>query len=187
MVECGELLRVGGRAPRKVDLRFVSATNRELEAAVAAGTFRRDLYYRLAGAVARLPPLRERTGELLPLAEHLVRQLAQAAGRAVPSLSAGAVSALGAYDWPGNVRELRNCLERALLLSPGQSLAAEHLQLRPAAAATTGAVAAPLGLPLDKVAETGAVDDAQIREALQRCGGNQTRAAALLGVSRRTL
>jgi len=117
-----ELTRVGGAEPVKVDLRVVAATNRDLEAAVAAGSFRQDLYFRLAVFPVRLPPLRERPGDLRPLAEHFLRRHAAAMHRRAPEVSEVFWKALQVHPWPGNVRELENFVQRALILSPGQVL-----------------------------------------------------------------
>jgi formate hydrogenlyase transcriptional activator len=117
-----ELSRVGGAEVLKVDVRVVAATNRDLEAAVAAGAFREDLYYRLAVFPVRLPALRDRRADLRPLAEHFLARHAAAMNRRPPQVPDAFWRALEAHDWPGNVRELENGVQRALILSPGPVL-----------------------------------------------------------------
>ncbi|HEX5068054.1 MAG TPA: sigma-54 dependent transcriptional regulator [Myxococcota bacterium] len=119
--------RVGDERTREVDARIIAATNRALEAEVAAGRFRSDLYYRLAVVPLRLPPLRERREDVLPLAAHLLASLAARHRRVAPALAPAARDALLAYAWPGNVRELANALERALVLTSGDTIAVESL------------------------------------------------------------
>ena len=119
--------RVGDVRTQQVDVRIVAATNRDLEAEVAAGRFRADLFYRLAVVPVRLPPLRERRDDLDALAEHLLASLAARHGRETPRIDPAARALLAAHAWPGNVRELANALERALVLSPGGALGPESL------------------------------------------------------------
>ncbi len=192
VLEEGQLMRVGASAPRAIDVRFVAATNRDLEAEIDAGRFRRDLYFRLSGAVLAIPPLRERRAELEPLAQRFAAEAARGVGRPAPRLSAAALDALHRHAWPGNVRELRNVIERAVLLADGATLEVEHLALdAPAAAASApeGAAArAPGPAPGAPLAEQlAALEHQRILDALEQSGGNQTRAAELLGMPRRTL
>jgi DNA-binding NtrC family response regulator len=176
VLEQRELHRVGGLKPRPIDVRFVAATNRDLDAEVAAGRFRADLLYRLNGASLRVPPLRERTAEIAPLARLFAARAADGLGLdAAPALSAEALTRLEAYSWPGNIRELRNMMERAVLLG-GESIGLEHLPLDKLAAVWT---AAP--------ARGGSSMRDRILEALEANAHNQTRAAEQLGVSRQTL
>ncbi|WP_437809294.1 sigma 54-interacting transcriptional regulator [Sorangium sp. So ce1078] len=123
VLEDRKVLRIGGRTPRRIDLRFVAATNRDLEAEIARGAFRQDLYFRLNGISLVVPPLRERVAEIGPLAgrflEEACRQLEQGSA---PRISAEALAVLEAYSWPGNVRELRNVIERAVVLCAGDSV-----------------------------------------------------------------
>src|SRR5690606_12043671 len=130
--------RVGGTQAITADVRWVAATNRDLAAEMAAGRFREDLYHRLAVFPVRLPPLRERRGDLLPLAESLLVRVGATLGKPGLSLDPSARAALVAYDWPGNVRELVNALERAAILADGRTLTEEHLILG------TGAAAGPV-------------------------------------------
>ena len=182
--------RVGSLKLRPIDARFVAATNRSLEAEVDAGRFRKDLYFRLAGVALVVPPLRERRQEIAPLAASFARTAARQLGRGASEarISPTAMQRLEEYAWPGNIRELRNALERAVLLAGGGTVGVEHLPLEkmstvllaPPAPATPAAAAPAEG-------DRAAVEKQRIVEALQRCAGNQTQAARLLGISRRTL
>jgi two-component system response regulator AtoC len=172
VVESGEVTRLGGVEARRVDVRYVCATNAALGDLVATGRFRSDLFYRLNGFTLRLPPLRDRPGEILPLAKSFVAAAAAARGVEAPMLAADAEAALMRHRWPGNVRELRTVMERATLLAKGGAIAEQHLFLgdaAPVAMATSGD------------------DKTRILTALAQTGGNQTEAAKLLGISRRTL
>jgi DNA-binding NtrC family response regulator len=181
VIETREVLRVGGVRARKIDVRFIAATNRDLEADVARGAFRRDLYFRLNGMTLTIPPLRERPRDLPVLARTFVESLATGAGRRrAPALSEEALAALAGHAWPGNVRELRNVVERALLLCDGDVLLAAHLPTESFASSEPLAAAEPL-----KPARDGA--RARILAALAACGGNQSRAAKQLGISRKVL
>ena len=178
-----EVLPLGALRPVAVDVRVVAATNRDLEAAVASGRFRDDLYWRLAVFPLQLPPLAERPGDILPLARHLLARCGAAAG-----LTACAEAALTAHAWPGNVRELANVLERAAILADGAAVSALHLGLpaRPAAmpaGASEGAAGA--GSVLVRALRTREAEE--IRAALELAGGRRTAAARHLGISERTL
>ncbi|MFO0563463.1 MAG: sigma 54-interacting transcriptional regulator [Polyangiales bacterium] len=196
-LEEGKVLRVGGLTPRPIDVRFIAATHRDLEQCVLAGTFRRDLYFRLAGVVLRVPPLRERPSELLPLARQFLHNACARYKRSFePILSEDAMAFLRAHTWPGNIRELRHCVERAVLLCDGPALERRHFDLSgpalddpapstPVVAVSPAPVAPepeptthrnPLGLSRER-----------ITAALDKHAGNQTRAAKSLGISRRTL
>ena len=189
--------RVGGRVDIPIDVRFVSATNRDLEAESARGTFRSDLYFRLSGFTVRVPPLRERLDELPALATTILASAARERSIAVPTLSPAALAALGAHPWPGNVRELKNVLVQALILCEGQVIDVPDLPLdemraraRSLAEIGGGRPSAPSEVPPAPPAAVGAVDPtlrARIEAALQSTAGNQTEAARLLGISRRTL
>jgi DNA-binding NtrC family response regulator len=130
VLEHGEVLRVGGLEPRKIDVRFVAATNQSV---VAGGQFRRDLYFRLAGVPLRIPPLRERTDEIPAMARSFIDEACAHSRRACPSISAEAMLALSEYPWPGNVRELRNVVARAALVCAGSVVLPEHLMFDTAA------------------------------------------------------
>ncbi len=180
VLEQREVLRVGGRSPRTVDVRFIAATNRDLEAASARGAFRQDLFFRLNGIALTIPPLRERRGEIGELARRLLAAAARQMDRAAPTLSPAALAAMEAYPWPGNVRELRYAVERAMVLAEGNVILTEHLPPRVATGAPAAGGERAQG-------ERKAADRQRILEVLAQCDGNQTRAAEVLGVSRRTL
>ena len=190
VIEQREVLRVGARTPRAIDVRFVSATHRDLEALAARGDFRQALFFRLNGISLTLPPLRARSVEVAELARRMLASSARQVDRSlVPSLSPAALAALTAYHGPGNVRELRNAIERAVVLAEGREILPEHLPPRIAAAAGRPAPAPPPDLDaLERVrCEWKAAERQRVLDALARCDGNQTKAAELLGVSRRTL
>ncbi|HVU49461.1 MAG TPA: sigma 54-interacting transcriptional regulator [Polyangia bacterium] len=135
VLETRLVTRVGGLKPKAIDVRFVAATNRNLEEEVAAGRFRRDLYFRLNGMTLHIPPLRARRGEIAPLAALFLRQFSAPFGREAPDLSDEARLMLESYVWPGNVRELRNMMERAVLLCTGEEILPEHLLIESMSAA----------------------------------------------------
>lgn len=189
-IERREVLRLGALKAKPIDVRFVSATNRASDAQGIVG-LRPDLYFRLAGLPIHLPPLRERAHEIPVLAASFLREASQRIGREPPALSPAASEALAAYAWPGNVRELAAVIDRALLFC-GDTLLEEHLHLapqRPAPSRPEGPPSRPEGArevrPL--AAELGEIEKQRIIEALEACGGNQSRAAEMLGISRRTL
>ena len=190
-IEQREVVRVGGIRPRPVDVRFVSATNRDLEALIAARMFRRDLFFRLNGISVTIPPLRERAGELESMARRFLAEFGASLGRRGLALSPSALAALRRHSWPGNVRELRNVIERAALLCAGQEILPEHLALVPLAhdVPPASGVVPDAGDPayVGLSDELSAMERKRILEALDRCAGNQTRAASLLGISRRAL
>jgi two-component system response regulator AtoC len=189
-----EVLRVGGLKPRKIDVRFVAATNRDLELEVQRGAFREDLYYRLNAVVIVVPPLRERTGEIAPLARMFVARAARELGlEDAPDVDAGAMEVLERYPWPGNVRELKNVMERAVLLaSGGGSISVAHLpaekmgRVLPGRGSPRFLRTAPPARPANGAASEPA-ERARVIAALEECRGNQTHAAKHLGISRRTL
>jgi two-component system response regulator HupR/HoxA len=177
----GELRRVGGGPTRRVDVRVIAATNADLEGDVAAGRFRRDLYYRLNVFPIRLPSLRERAGDIPALAEHFLRQACRRARRAVPSVGADALQLLQTYPWPGNVREMENELERAVALADtGRPLGPAHLSERIAAGARAVAAVPTLNEAVE------ALKRRMIEDALNECG-SKTRAAERLGLTRQSL
>jgi formate hydrogenlyase transcriptional activator len=175
--------RVGGAEPVPVDVRVVAATNRNLEEMVARGTFRADLYYRLAVFPVELPPLRDRREEIRPLAAHFLARHAAAMHRRPPRVPDDVWRALEAHDWPGNVRELENFVQRALILSPGPDLALPDLPAGPARPAPDAQAAAAPGHFDDEVRGV-------IERALAHAGGRvygPGGAAALLGLRPTTL
>jgi two-component system, NtrC family, response regulator AtoC len=196
VLEDRKVMRVGGRAEIGVDIRFVAATNREIDVADERASFRRDLYYRLGGVTLTIPPLRERGADLASLARRFIDEVcAQMDRKQAPVLSDGALALMRAYAWPGNVRELRNAMERAVLLCRAPQILPEHLPAKMLAPrestvprpppAASAAPPAPAGGSLKD--EIGLLEKQRILDALDSCGNNQTRAASLLGISRRTL
>jgi DNA-binding NtrC family response regulator len=185
VLETREVARLGSVKPRKIDLRFLAATNRDLEAEVARGAFRRDLYFRLNGITLTIPPLRARTGEIRRLAETFVSQICRELGRPEPALPRPIMSLLEGYAWPGNIRELKNMMERAVLLCAGSVIETEHLPMdklgsapsSPGLQVVASATTAPAGPPDERQ---------RIIDALTACAGNQSRAAKMLGMPRRT-
>jgi PAS domain S-box-containing protein len=175
--------RVGGTRVLAADVRLIAATNVDLKAAVAAGTFRRDLYYRLNVVPLRVPPLRERREELVDLAQRILKELGRRSGRSNVRLAPSAVDVFEHYDWPGNIRELRNTLERALILGASEDIEADDLplELRERRASGTSRAVPDVPKPLDEV------EREQILQALKRTSGNRTKAAELLGISRSTM
>ncbi|MBC8132382.1 MAG: sigma-54-dependent Fis family transcriptional regulator, partial [Deltaproteobacteria bacterium] len=213
-LEAREVTRVGAVKPRAIDVRFIAATNRDLEAEIETKTFRQDLYFRLNGISLTLPPLRERPDEIEPLARQFLAEASGPVGQPPPRLSADALDILRVYVWPGNIRELRNVMERALVLCEGDEITTEHLPVEkmrlarlviPAAPAPTGAMQVPQDLgqhgayvipSFDDAATTLAENDLSPDERAERrhiiqvmdgCAGSQTRAAEKLGMSRGTL
>ncbi|HEU0036514.1 MAG TPA: sigma 54-interacting transcriptional regulator [Kofleriaceae bacterium] len=186
-----KLLRVGGLTPRPIDVRIISATNRDLDAEVERGAFRLDLLYRLNAMSIIIPPLRERPGEIEPLARKFLHQIAAKLDRGVPELSAEALQLMRSYSWPGNVRELRNVVERAMVLATGNVIEVHdlpHEKMRATFAATAQRESSTIPIPDAPRAADPEVDERQrVIDALEACAGNQTHAAKLLGISRRTL
>jgi two-component system nitrogen regulation response regulator NtrX len=174
--------KVGGQQPITVDVRVIAATNKNLEAEIARGAFRDDLYYRLNVIPIDVPPLRARGNDVLLLAEHFLRRFAAETGGVKKRLSASAVAKLRGYDWPGNVRELRNVMERLAILLPSEVIEAEDVQLG-ARGAVSGDIAADLTL---KEARD-AFEKHYILLRLQEFGGNVSRTADALGVERSNL
>jgi two-component system, NtrC family, response regulator AtoC len=187
VLELREVQRLGALKPRRIDVRFVFATNRNLEEEVAAGRFRSDLFFRVNGIMIPLPPLRERLHEIEPLARGFADNAAH--GRRPPAFSQEVLAAFRAHRWPGNVRELKNVVERALVLCAGDVITTDHLPPEIGRLANEGPqrVVHPetIGPAADLVAEPD--ERRRIEMALARCNGNQTQAAVLLGISRRTL
>jgi len=201
VLQHGEVERLGSTQPRKVDVRVIAATNVDLEAAVAAGRFRRDLMYRLNVYPIRIPPLRERVDDIEPLATHLLQRFAALHGKRVAGFTDRAIDAMRHHPWPGNVRELENLIERGVILcSAGEPVDVSELfvsapqaapvivnaegQLERGAPRDTAALYDEVqrrGLSLDEL------EDALLREGVQRAGGNLAGAARALGISRAQL
>jgi two-component system, NtrC family, response regulator AtoC len=179
--------RLGGSTSIEVDVRWVAATHRDLRSMVKEGTFREDLYHRLAVFPIRLPPLRERREDIVPLAETLVSELAAAAGRPVPRLDDGMKARLVEAPWPGNVRELRNTLERAMILADGAVLGEEHLWIEPAVGEGTVQDASSAATATAGAGSLADLERETIAKTLAAVGGNRRAAAAKLGIGLRTL
>jgi two-component system response regulator FlrC len=177
-----EFQRLGGTRMLKADVRVIAATNRDLKSAIERSEFREDLFYRLCVFDIKLPPLRERRDDILPLSEAFLDEIGQLFGRPPAGLTRDAKEVLRQHDWPGNVRELRNALERAAILCDGSLITAEHFSLRSierqrppgvnAAAATT---------------DLNVVERETIVKVLSDCAGNKSMAARQLGLSRTQL
>jgi DNA-binding NtrC family response regulator len=180
VLEDGELERVGSSKTVKVDVRIISATNADLAHDVARGAFRKDLLYRLNTVELRLPPLRDRREDIVPMARRFLAAAGQRYGRPGLRLSAGAERTLLAYAWPGNVRELSHVIERAVLMSQHDEIASLDLAA-PATAAEATAAGADETETLDQAEER------MVRRALERSEGNVQRAADMLGLSRAAL
>jgi two-component system, NtrC family, response regulator AtoC len=207
VLENREITRVGGLRSRHVDVRFVSATNRDLAAQVRAGAFRQDLYFRLNGITLTIPPLRSRRSEIAPLAREFVREVCRRVGRSELPMTEQALAFLLSQNWPGNIRELRNSIDRAVTLCTGDIIDVHHLAPSestfqpvtmlptqetsvfpiPSSPTLPDLSSADLGLHEDARRATRELERRRIAEAMERCGGNQTRAAQLLRISRRTL
>ncbi len=182
-LESGEIVRVGTNTPRRVDVRVIAATHRDLDSRVREGAFREDLGFRLRVVELHIPPLRERLADLPHLAEHFVREAARRHGKPVRTLAPEALELLMAYRWPGNVRELKNAVESMVLLSRGDPIGPDAVPpyVRPAGGEPPDVLQALSGLPLAQV------ERALVTNTLRDVGGNREQAARLLGVSARTL
>jgi DNA-binding NtrC family response regulator len=178
-----EVRAVGATRAEPVDVRVIAATNRDLRAAASDRTFREDLFYRLAVIEIAIPPLRDRTDDILPLAEHFLQGAAERAGKSVAGFSGAALKALLAHDWPGNVRELENAVERAVALCEGDRISPGDLP----ESAKVRRSPDFLEAAADRLLTVEELDRAYAQLVLKRAGGNKQRAALLLGVDRRTL
>jgi DNA-binding NtrC family response regulator len=178
-----EVRPVGSTRAVAFDARVVAATHRDLRAAVREGRFREDLFYRLAVIELRVPPLRDRPEDILPLAEHFLARAAVRAGRTFRGISNAAAALLTEYDWPGNARELENVIERAVALARDAWIGPDDLppHVKPGASARLFESAAERSMTLETL------ERGYVAHVLERCGGNKKRAAALLGINRRTI
>jgi len=174
-----EIRRVGGDRDIKVNARVVAATNRDLKAAVAAGTFREDLYFRLGAFVITVPPLRERREDIPPLVHDFVRRAATRMKKDVKTVSAEAMTVLMNYSWPGNVRELEHAIERAVILANGPSIRVRELP-REVSQKTRQR-------PSDNSLDLQEQEQSMIERALERFSGNRRQAAEALKISTVTL
>jgi len=182
VLEERKVRRLGGRAEVDVDVRVLCATHQDLKEGVRRGTFREDLYFRLAVFTVDIPPLRDRAGDIPLLAQHFVDRFNAETGKRIQGFAPGAMRVLQGYAWPGNVRELRNVVERAVILTDGEVIREE--QLPPgleAAEAEAPSLRLPLGLTLEEV------ERQYLLASLDARGGNKVRTAEALGISEKTL
>ncbi len=186
-----EVRRVGAQDPLRVDVRFICATNRDLEALVAEGLFREDLLYRVHVVVLSIPPLRNRPEDIRPLADRFIAQTCEVHGRRIAGVEPAVYERLEAFDWPGNVRQLRNVIESAVLLSPTPELRAGSLRIGGRSARTPDAPAAsPEGAEPFVVPDGWTLAELEreiLRQMLARHEGNRTLTAERLGLARRTI
>jgi transcriptional regulator with PAS, ATPase and Fis domain len=189
-LQSGEFTRLGSVQPETVDIRFLAATNRDLEREVEEGRFRSDLYFRLSAVTIKIPPLRERPHDIHLLADHFLKSYAARRGREVPRLSGETIEALAGYGFPGNVRELESEMARLVAITPSGAMigpdALTQRIVKPRSLPGTAGVpsSAPGGLPPISLAE---MEKQLILSVLAHTGGNRTRAAEILGISREGL
>jgi two-component system response regulator HydG len=184
-IEDRRLRPLGENTERPFDVRLVCATNRDLEADIEENRFRADLFYRINVIHVELPPLRERDGDVLPLAQHFVQHFSRAAAKPVTGVSTAAAERLLAYAWPGNVRELRNCIERAVALTRFEEIAVEDLPEKVQNYRQSRVV-----VDLDDTAHLASMEEVERRyilRVLEAAGGQRTKAAQILGLDRKTL
>ena len=182
VLEESKVLRLGGLKPRDIDVRVLGATNCDLEEEIREGRFRQDLYYRIAGVSLAIPALRDRPEDIIPLALAMIRAAAARMSQAPPTLTEPARKLLLEYSWPGNIRELRNIVERAVLLNLGDEIGPGELPVQKMQ--STFAIA-PQQAPSTEQPLT--EEHAQLIAVLKDAGGNQTQAAKILGIDRKTL
>jgi transcriptional regulator with GAF, ATPase, and Fis domain len=172
---------VGAETTLRVSTRVISATNKDLRAEVAAGRFREDLFYRLCVVPIELPPLRERRGDILLLADHIFKNAVEESGRGNVRMSPEVLDVMVDYHWPGNVRELQNAIQYALIKCRGSVVRAEHLPGVMTCSATR------LDPPDTRCRRGGKLDAESVKQALLESNGNKVRAAKILGIGRATL
>ncbi|WP_288539647.1 sigma-54 dependent transcriptional regulator [uncultured Alistipes sp.] len=177
-IQSGRIVRLGSNTPVKVDIRLISATNRDLFGMVADGEFREDLLYRINTIHIDLPPLRQRREDILPLAEKFLGRYAAKYNKPIEGFDEAAVREMHDYPWAGNIRELQHTVEKAVILCDGHTIAPATLLLRPAPAETS---------PKTGFSTLEEMERAMIAEAVARCGGNLTEVARQLGITRQTL
>jgi two-component system response regulator HydG len=183
VLETGEVVRLGANEARKTDVRFVSATNRDMKTLVAEGTFREDLYFRIKGAEIVVPPLRDRREDIPRLVNHFIGRFATELERPIPTVSEPAMMRLVAYGWPGNVRELLNVVQRIVVMCGEPTIDVRHIpeEIRVDDADDAGGIGSLAGVGLDKL------EKEAIRQTLAMTGGNREQAAKMLGIGERTL
>jgi two-component system response regulator HydG len=186
VLETGEIVRVGTNEPVKVNVRLVSATNRDLNEAITSGRFRQDLYHRLKVVSVRLPPLRERREDIPLLADYFLRQFAASHGKAVTAISPAVRKVFASYAWPGNVRELKNTIESMVVIDLDGTLDLDDLtEDLQSASATTAEGATPGGTLVGRTMDD--IERYYLLETLKLTGGNREEAARMLGIGERTL
>jgi DNA-binding NtrC family response regulator len=181
VVQEQEISTIGSPQTKKIDVRIISATNRDLMREINKNKFRKDLYYRLNVVGINIPSLRERTDDIPLLAEYFLKRLSKAMRKGVTAISDEAMRLLKAYDWPGNVRELKNAIERAIVVCEGNTLGPDHFLLDESLQDGSS------GLAGDSSGSLADSEKTEIIRALKETGGNKTRAAGLLGINRKTL
>ncbi len=187
LVEQKTFRRMGGLKDIQVDIRIITATNKDLLKQKEEGKFREDLFYRINVASIRIPPLRERPDDILPLTKYFLQKYNEEFHKNVQKISKGVEDFLGNYNWPGNVRELKNVIERAMILVEGDTLLMEHLPMEILGQASKqGGVIEGIRIPQEGISLE-KVEEALVRQALKMTNGNQTRAAKLLDISRDAL
>lgn len=191
VLETRSFERVGGVEQVKSDFRLVAATNKDLREMVRQGSFREDLYYRLAVINLELPPLRKRQQEIPLLAKKFVREFSTENNRNIPEISPDAIAKLCAFDWPGNIRQLRNVIESCVVLLQGDTITADDIRLPASQTADTGEGVADISVQENEEKNSAkAMKDVEwelIEKTLAECGGNRSKAAEILGISRRTI
>jgi len=182
VLESGEVVRVGSNESKHVNVRLISATNRDLEERVKQGDFREDLFFRIRGVEIRLPPLRERSDDVPMLVQHYVQRFAEQFERTPPSVAEDAMQALQGFRWPGNVRQLINVVQQMVVVTEGDRMELRHVpqEIRGDEASDDRALNTA-GMSLDQI------EKQAIRDALQRTAGNREQAAKMLGIGERTL
>jgi transcriptional regulator with PAS, ATPase and Fis domain len=183
VIQMREFVKVGGSKPIRTDIRLITASNKDLRRAVADGSFREDLYYRIAVVMIQTPPLRERKGDIVLLVDHFLKKFSGVHRKRIRSVTPAAMELLTSYQWPGNIRQLENCIEQAVVLCEGDVVDVGSLWLGDTAAArpTDSSIRIRSGLTLRDV------EQQYILRTLQETGGNRTRAARVLGISLRCL
>jgi DNA-binding NtrC family response regulator len=177
-----DFIPVGATKPKKVDIRFVAATNKDLEREVREGRFREDLYYRLNVITLKLPSLRERREDIEPLARHFLQKFSRRISKEISDIDPEALAMLTSYHWPGNVRELENVMERAVILARSGRITADTLPIRPETAPSPNAAPGPAPLVSLETMERD-----HIQRILASTGYHKSRSAEVLGISRKTL
>jgi len=182
-----DFIPVGSTRPKKVDVRFLAATNKDLEREVREGRFREDLYYRLNVISIELPPLRERPEDIEPLAQHFLRRFAGRMSKAIHAIEPAALESLQRYVWPGNVRELENVMERAVILTNGNSITAAVIPLRNSVPAPSPAAVPAAAEQISQMVPLEDMERHHIEAVLKGTGYHKSRTAGILKISRRTL